>query len=113
MRARRSRHEWSRIIGEFERSGGTEQAFCRRRGLKVATFRWWRSRLRHESTRGASGVVNLLPVELAAPSPAAVASEGALSDGVVIEVAGVALVRVPLGVDVRYVGALVAELRRC
>ena len=61
---------WKTRIGEWERSGQTQQAFCANRGLAVSTFQWWRAKLRRsEPVLGAS----FLPLAMnAAPSSAAV-----------------------------------------
>jgi hypothetical protein len=36
---------WRRRVGNWQRSGLGQAAFCRRYGLAVATFQWWRKRL--------------------------------------------------------------------
>ena len=41
-RVRRSRAEVDEILAAFERSGLTQQEFCRESGLSVATFSNWR-----------------------------------------------------------------------
>lgn len=37
---------WTKHIGEWQRSGQTQRAFCARRGLPLSTFQWWRGKLR-------------------------------------------------------------------
>jgi len=36
---------WRRWLGKWERSGLTQAEFCRRHGLKAASFAWWKHRL--------------------------------------------------------------------
>lgn len=110
MRARKSRSQWSAIIRAFERSGGSHEEFCSKRGLEVGTFRSWLYRLRK---REAPVEIALVPVEVTeASAPHPVAAAGVASE-LVIVVAGVE-VRVGVGTDAGYVASLVAELRsRC
>jgi len=63
MNKRRSKHEWQRLIEEQTASGLTQKAFCAQAGISVATFGYWRRKLRDEgacptdkpmSTRGVS-----------------------------------------------------------
>ena len=42
--ADRARH-WRRVLGAWERSGLTQSAFCRREGISLSTFHWWKRRL--------------------------------------------------------------------
>ena len=36
---------WRQRIEHWKRSGLTQAAFCRQRGLSIANFHWWRKRL--------------------------------------------------------------------
>lgn len=45
---RRTRQEWSKLLKDWRESGLHEALFCARHKLKLTTFRWWRSQLRHE-----------------------------------------------------------------
>jgi hypothetical protein len=65
--------KWGRLVEEWLGSGLTQEAFCRRRGVSVATLRWWKWRLGREerSARvppGASGGTpppgSLVPVRI-------------------------------------------------
>ena len=111
MRVRKSRSEWSSIIKAFERSGGSHEEFCAKRGLNLGNFRGWLYRLRR--TAGAAPEVALVPVtvtEVASPPGSPVRERGV---EIVVAVSDVQ-VRVLPGTDIGYVGALVAELRsRC
>lgn len=57
-RVRRSRTEIEEILAAFERSSLTQQAFCREKGLSVATFSNWRRKA------GGGGGAALRPVRL-------------------------------------------------
>ena len=63
-RQRRSRAEWQRIISRFERSGLSENRFCKEHHPTRKTFRTWRQRL--------ANVEGTAPpfVEIAMPKPA-------------------------------------------
>ncbi len=37
--------KWRRLVGEWRESGLTQEAFCRERGVAVASFRWWKWKL--------------------------------------------------------------------
>jgi len=58
-RVRRSREEIDELLAAFESRGQTQEAFCRERGLSVATFSSWR---RRRATGGARG--GLRPVRV-------------------------------------------------
>lgn len=47
-RQRRSREEWQELISRLNRSGLSEDAFCRRHGLNRKTLRIWRRRFGEE-----------------------------------------------------------------
>jgi hypothetical protein len=109
MASRKSREQWVAVVAAFEQSGDSIAKFCARRRIPPASLKWWRWRLRDARAKSAlvrSDDVRLVPVDiigLAASRPNGVTI--ALSD---LEV------RVEVGTDVAYVGALVGELRsRC
>lgn len=106
---RRGREQWAKIIAAFERAGKTHEEFCARRGLNVGTFRHWLYAQRRSS--GVRTEVALLPVEISEPV-ALIEDERSPRGAVEIDL-GRLQVRVPVGADVRYVAALVAELGRC
>jgi len=108
MAVRKNREQWVAVVGAFEQSGESLAKFCKKRRIRVASLKWWRWRLR--DARAAKALakdeVRLVPVDvigLAASRPS----------GVTIALADVE-VRIAVGTDVTYVGALVGELRsRC
>jgi len=58
MNKRRSQTEWRRLIDEQAHSGLTQKAFCKQAGIPVASFGYWKRKLRPErinaSTPGAA-----------------------------------------------------------
>jgi hypothetical protein len=108
MRAKRTREEWAAFVAELETSGESVERFCTKHRLERASLKWWRWRLRSErpARAMARSDVRLVPVdvvEVVTRTPTRVAV--AISD---VEV------RVEVGTDVAYVGALVGALRsRC
>ena len=105
MGERRTREQWATLVAAFGRSSQGAAAFCASRGLTLSTFRWWCSQLRpqEESTSGEEPV-RLLAVDVARSFRAG------SSPVVVIAFAGLE-VRADAGTDVRYLAALVSELR--
>lgn len=68
-RVRRSRAEINRLLEAFERSGTTQQAFCRGHGLSVATFSYWRRKA--TSARAADDAASTGPTAEATSARAA------------------------------------------
>jgi hypothetical protein len=52
---RRSRAEWAKDIGEWQKSGGTAKAYATARGLNPGTFAWWIRQLQADSSTRANG----------------------------------------------------------
>ena len=108
MAARKNREQWVAVVAAFEKSGESANKFCAKRRIRVASLKWWRWRLRDARAAGlvTSKDVRLVPVDiigLAASRPT----------GVTIALADLE-VRVEVGTDIAYIGALVGELRsRC
>lgn len=64
-KVRRTKVEWEAIFGEFESSGMSAAAFCRRKKLPKSTFaKRWRTRGRRLATRRSAlaGFVELKPL---------------------------------------------------
>ena len=77
MNKRRSQTEWRRLIDEQAHSGLTQKAFCKQAGIPVASFGYWKRKLRPErinaSTPGAarSKTISLADwIELSTEGPA-------------------------------------------
>ncbi len=58
-RGRRNASEWRALMRGFSQGGETRTQFCRRHGVALSTFDWWRRRLRSEPTPRA--VANTTP----------------------------------------------------
>ena len=104
---RRSRAQWSGLVDEREASGQSVGAFCRRRGIKPRTFRWWAWKLgRGRGTaQKASRAIRLLPVDVV--ESAATADVGS---EIAIDLAGMTI-RVAVGTSPEYVASLACALR--
>ena len=55
MKQRYSRADWQRLIDEQGVSGLTQRAFCAQAGIAVATFGYWKRKLRADSVGLADG----------------------------------------------------------
>jgi hypothetical protein len=111
---------WRRIIRRHHQTGLPVSAFCRREGLKIANFLWWRRELnRRDQEKTTSPPAPLvkgpskpsvapvfLPVRVVeatlAPHPPAPPIEIVLHDGPTL--------RVPAGFDPRTLGEILAVL---
>ena len=47
---RLSKQQWRDLVAEFEQGGRSQQAFARRRQVKLGTFRRWLYKIRKEQT---------------------------------------------------------------
>lgn len=110
--ARQSREQWTRRVRAWGRSGLSAPEFCRRRGLKCSTLRWWAWRLGPEASR--AGSAGLIRVEVEGARDV----RGAAANAEPFEVAlpGGAVVRVAASFDASALGRLLdclAERGRC
>ena len=64
-RTRRTKAQWSKILGRFDLSNQDPRQFCRREGLSLSSFQRWRREL---SSAAATGFVEL--VSTSSPSTA-------------------------------------------
>jgi transposase-like protein len=91
---------WQEAIADWQRSGGTARAYCRRRGLHEASFYSWRRILQERAAdRAAAQQPKFLPIRVVADTLV----EIALPTGLVV--------RLPLTTDATAVATLVAALR--
>ena len=98
--ARRAR--WAGNLGDWERSGQTQSAFCAERSLTLSSFRWWRAQLRHPVA--AKPNVAFLPIALGADR----SGSGAVIE---IELRSRTRVRLEGEAALRAVDRLVARIR--
>ena len=64
MTTRRTKAQWQQLVSLQQSSGLTQKAFCEQEGLSLATFGYWRRKLRQEAR--AEEVAACVSVELAA-----------------------------------------------
>jgi transposase len=120
--ATRPRREyWRALLEEFRRSGLTQAAFCRRRGIPPGTLGYWKCILAREARRtrapasapAGSERLTFLPVEVALPPPAHAMAKGVPPDeaaNVEIVLAQGRRVRVRGPVDAQWLGQVVTVL---
>jgi len=91
---RRTQSQWQRLVEEWERSDLTQAAYCRKKGISVASLQRWKRLLADEDhcvrehTHGTAHSSTFLPIRLVDP-PRGSAGLGltvVLPDGVRIEV---------------------------
>jgi hypothetical protein len=114
---RRSREDWREILAELERSGEPVVAFCEKRGIRVGLLKWWRWQLRRGSKsakKARTGKRRKIVAKAAKDVrlvPVTVLGVGTRREETLTVVISDLQVRVEIGTDVAYVGALVRELR--
>jgi len=75
MTTRRTKAQWQQLVSLQQSSGLTQKAFCEQEGLSLATFGYWRRKLRKEAqAEDATACVSVEPaasldrwLELASP----------------------------------------------
>ena len=102
-----SRRHWTeadarRVLDDWERTGGTLEAFARSRGLVPQRIAWWQKRLR-ERQPAAPAALTLVPATVIGIDPADQAAVIRLPYGIVIELTGA---------SPSWVAALARELAR-
>jgi hypothetical protein len=104
---RRAREIWVQVIRQFERSGSTQEAYAKERGIPLSTLQWWIYRLRREEKESSP----LLPVRVI--SSAALPARRPDDDGTAIEVelGDTVRLRFPTGTAPGEIAELVAALR--
>lgn len=105
---------WRRWLSRWERSGLTQTEFCRRRGLKLANFAWWKRKLTAQAgpsrSRGKPAMaVKFVEVDLSAGQASGDAAvRSALGYEVVLS--GGRVVRVPAEFDTLTVSRLIVAV---
>ncbi len=91
---RRTRSQWQRLVEDWERSGLTQAAYCRKKGISVASLQRWKRLLAEddrstaEQNPGQGPSQTFLPVRLVERPDLAAGADltVVLPDGVRIEV---------------------------
>jgi len=108
MARHRTDQEWASIVGAFRRSGLSQVAFCRRRGLALSTFR-----LRLAAAGGGAAPRGQRPpalLEIPLPAPHRTGGGPALGIPVELEFPGGA--RASLAVPPEMLAGLLSDLHR-
>ena len=112
----KARDIWVAIIGQFERSGLTQEAFAEERNVPVGTLRSWIYRLRRERDEAATAESTpILPVRLiASTAPSARQPDGSVAPAIEVAVGGMVTVRFPPSTPPSVIAEVVALLHeRC
>ena len=105
---RHARSWWASTVVRWRDSGLSAPDFAAREGVSARTLTWWSSTLRRgtRAKRGSMELATVAPIEIEVPRSASASSRGAH-----VEImTGDVVVRVEVGTDVQYVGALVSAL---
>ena len=110
-----TRDWWRRFIGDWPGSGLTQAEYCRRHGVRLGSFSWWRFRVRQERdsvTPKRDGVSGFLPVRIVPPAANKSTSLPASSSAAPVEIvlSGDRLVRVYPESDLSFVRRVVEAL---
>ena len=89
--------DWAQVVGEYERSGLSQEAFAQKKGVKVWSLRYWI----YKERRKEQGRVGLVPITLT----------GSASGHFEVRVGEVGL-RFEVGTRPEYVVAVLRELGR-
>ncbi len=107
---------WRRLVDEWRESGLTQTAFCRGRGVAVASFRWWKWKLGLPGRPPAEGRVQdrpagalpaFVPVRIVEPE---VRRGGSPGDGFELELPGGRVLRVPVDFEAESLARLLAVI---
>lgn len=126
----RTKH-WRGLVDSWERSGLSQSEFCRRRGVKLVTFGWWKRRLKGvgkltgrfrggggSKARGRAELVNrgtaqFVEVALPRTATAIESTSFAASDRYEIALNGGRVIRLPHFFEPAVVVRLVRVLESC
>jgi hypothetical protein len=103
--ARRTREIWQNLIGQFERSGLTQEEFAAKWKIPVGTMQSWIYRFRREQQETDTAILPVRVVSSRSPS----ASRGS-DDSAAVEVM---LLRFAGSATSDFIADVVSRLRRC
>lgn len=116
--------QWRAVVAACERSGLSQAAFCRRRGIRPGTLAFWKYTLKHAAAAGPRRAATkpppptgpaFLPVRVVpTPGPPVLGPSGPPTEAGLIEIvlAPARVVRVRGRVDLAWLGQLVRALER-
>lgn len=102
---RRTREIWRNLIGQFERSGKTQEQFAEEREIPLTTLRAWIYRFRREQEDEGASILPVRVIGSASPSARRPEDEAATVE--------VLLVRFASSASSDFIADVVARLRRC
>jgi hypothetical protein len=107
---RRARDIWVGIVGQYEKSGLTQEAFAEERNIPVGTLRSWIYKLRREPEKEAP----LLPVRVIGSTALSARRSEDEAGAIEVDVGETVRLRFPPGTSPSVIAELVALLRtRC
>ena len=107
---RRAREIWINTVGHFKKSGLTQDAYARQRGIPVGTLRAWIYRLRRADEDDAQ----ILPVRVIASTAPTARQWGDEAGGIEVELGEPLRLRFSAGTPAAVVAEVVGRLRsRC
>ena len=109
MRTRHDRPWWQTTVTAWQGSGLTAEVFSAKRGINPTTLCWWRGRLAREAAEPASELT-LLRVEVAEVE--AIREPAPAHSVLLCALVGPAELRIAIGTDPAYIGAVVAAIAR-
>ena len=59
MSNRKKKEQMYALVGEWEQSGQTREAFCKAHGVSLGTFAYWRSKYQEEQSMGTASFIEL------------------------------------------------------
>jgi len=120
---------WERLVAAWEKSGLSQAEFCRRRGVKVSAFAWWKRQLRGrtkkvrrrgrrdmggpKSRRRAGFAEVALPKAMLNVASRGMSTFEVGSSGYEIVLLSGRLIRLPQGFDPSVVAPLITAVESC
>ena len=110
---------WSDLVARWERSGLSQAEFCRRRGVKLASFGWWKRESQRQTgelpkRRGRPAKASKRFVELRLTSASSVEPTGGpVASGYEVVLARGRSIRVPAQFDPHALSRLIAAVESC
>jgi hypothetical protein len=105
LMARRTREIWQNLIGQFERSGLTQEEFAAKWRIPVGTMQSWIYRFRRERQENDTAILPVRVVSSRSPSASQRSDDGAAVEVLLLRFAGSA--------TSDFIADVVTRLRRC
>jgi hypothetical protein len=102
---KRTREIWRNLIGQYERSGKSQEEFAAERQVPVGTLRSWIYRLKREKEEEAASILPVRVISSRSPSASRPEDESAAIEVMLVRFAG--------GASTELIAEVVTRLRRC